>query len=440
MRIAFLPSSYLPENIGGTEIYVHHLAEALTDSGHEIAVVCHRAPARQETFNYEVVNLDLYPPTRRADLFLYAGPGDPPGLAEFVLAWRPDVLHFHALTLGAGLAHARVARRLGVPYAITYHTPTFSCRRGTLMRWGREACDGRIQPGLCAACVLCGQGWPRLGAQIAAHSPVPWHWLPEGPWMGRLALPSLLSAGLESWREFMLGAAHIVACAAWCRDVLMINGVPSEKITVLRQALPGCDRFRRLRLPQRKTHTLRLGFFGRVCWVKGPDLLLQAAKLLAQEGLSVVCELVGPIPENEKAWAQKLLGEHGSLAVYHGVKRGRDLTDWLAGLDLVVIPSRWLESGPLTLLEAWDQSVCVIGSDLGGIREFMDEAGLRTLLFKTDEAADLARTIRRAVEGNAAAATLVTIPGMTELARRMEAIYARIGSSDPKPERQATLP
>src|SRR5207249_2120138 len=107
--------------------------------------------------------------------------------------WRPDVVHFHALTLGAGSDHSRALQRRGLPYVVTYHTPSLVCQRGTLMRWGREVCDGVIRPRRCSACTLHGQGWPRPLASLLALSPLPWAALPEGPWVPRLALPSLLA-------------------------------------------------------------------------------------------------------------------------------------------------------------------------------------------------------------------------------------------------------
>src|SRR5262245_54007323 len=96
MRIAFLPSSYLPNSVGGTEIYVHGLAEALTEHGHKVAVVCHGKTPDQAGRGraYEVHILPLCPPKRRADLYLHTRGLAPPGFEEFLRKWRPDVVHF----------------------------------------------------------------------------------------------------------------------------------------------------------------------------------------------------------------------------------------------------------------------------------------------------------------------------------------------------------
>jgi glycosyltransferase involved in cell wall biosynthesis len=350
---------------------------------------------------------------------------EPPGLAAFLDGWQPDVVHFHAFTLGAGLGHARLAQARNIPYVVTYHTPTFSCPRGTLMYEGRQVCDGVLEPARCARCVLQGQGWPRPLARLLAGSRLPHGVFPDGPWLPRLALPSLLEEGERYFQEFMGGAAAIVACAAWCRDVLVRNGVNAGKITVQRQALPGPTRTRRLQLPLPSRRPLRLGFFGRFCWIKGPDLLLEAAERLRQQGLDVVCELAGPIAPSEKPWAESLLARHASHAAYKGVLRGDEVASWLEGIDLVVLPGRWLETGPLTLLEAWDAEVPVIGANLGGIPEFLTSAGLETLAFTPDDPASLAEAVTRALAWTGAAPS-VTIPGMETLGEELATLYGQV--------------
>lgn len=428
MRIAHLPSSYLPDTVGGTEVYVRHLCTALSHRGHESAVVWHtatRAGADAGRWPEELVCLPPFPPGRREDLYRSATSGEPPGFRRFLMDWKPDLIHFHAFTLGAGLAHARVARQVGMPYVATYHTPAMSCQRGTLMRWGKEACDGNLEPHRCAACVLHGRGWPKLVARMAGGSPLSWGSLPDGPWVVGLALPSLLAEAQTAWHEFFSGSAHLLACAEFCAQVLLANGVPADRVTVLRQALPGIDRARQLKLPLRRgSQPIRLGFFGRFTPVKGPDLLVEAIRRLRAEGLDIVAELAGPILESERSWAQRILNYSHGGEKYVGVKHGEDLADWLSTLDLVVLPSRWLETGPLTLLEAWDRGVPVIGTDLGGIRDFLTAAGLPEFLFPVDDPAGIAAAVRRVLAWEGPAPE-VCVPGVTGLAQRIEDIYQR---------------
>ena len=45
----------------------------------------------------------------------------------------PDVVHIHSYTRAASLATVEQARKRGIPVVFTYHTPTVSCARGTLI-------------------------------------------------------------------------------------------------------------------------------------------------------------------------------------------------------------------------------------------------------------------------------------------------------------------
>jgi glycosyltransferase involved in cell wall biosynthesis len=280
-----------------------------------------------------------------------------------------------------------------------------------------------MRPYICAACSLHSLGYSHLTSKLLAASPVPHGALPDGPWVVGLALKSLLTTRMPRWLDFMRGATRIVACAEWCRDVLVANGVDARAISVLRQALPGADRTRALRMPAGKARPARLGFVGRFTWVKGPDLLLEAARRLTNLGLSVEVELVGPIGQREQAWADSLLTAHKGYASYLGVKRDRALADWLDSLDLVAIPSRGLETGPLTLLEAWDRGVPVVGSNLGGLREFMGAANLQALLFEPDDSEALATAIQSCLHWHSDQSPVVQIDGMDSLAQRHEQIY-----------------
>jgi hypothetical protein len=72
------------------------------------------------------------------------GEGDQTAAREFAKILdeeRPDVGHLHAFTRGVSLRMARKAKRRGVKVVFTYHTPTVSCQRGTLMHWGCGASE-----------------------------------------------------------------------------------------------------------------------------------------------------------------------------------------------------------------------------------------------------------------------------------------------------------
>src|SRR5439155_27076633 len=84
---------------------------------------------------------------------------------------RPDIYHQHSWTRGLGGAHLRAAREAGAATVLTLHTPNNLCLRGTMMQFGREACDGRIDPPLCGACWSRERGAPLAVARALAALP-----------------------------------------------------------------------------------------------------------------------------------------------------------------------------------------------------------------------------------------------------------------------------
>jgi len=424
MRIAFLVKTYLPDHIGGTEIYIQRLAEGLVSRGHEVAVLYHgNLETRLQNEVYKTVVSKPLRAEKRVQAYRRALGMRPAGFQKFIDEWKPDLAHFHSFDLEAGLDHARALKENNIPYFLTYHLPAMTCLRATLLRWGSEPCDGRIDPQICGACVLETLYFPKTASRFIAKASLPWQYLPEGPWLTRLAMPSLVRELAESLREFEAGAKHFVACAKWVRELLILNDVPSEKITVLRQAMPGKTRTITLRLPLQSHDSLRLGFFGRLDSEKGLDLFFAAANLLRARNVPVVCEVVGPI-NNE---AVRNLIEQQTIAnadwISHlGTKNGDSLNEWIKSIDLMVMPSRCLETGPFTLLESWDLGTPAIGTNLGGIREFFLQNGLESLLFELESPQSIVEAVER-VRNWKGPSPAVEVPGQDSLMDNMEKIY-----------------
>ena len=69
----------------------------------------------------------------------------------------------------------------------------------------------------------------------------------------------------------------------------------------------------------------------------------------------------------------------------------------MAGYDLIAVPSRVLETGPLVVLEAFAAGVPVLGADLGGIAELVHN-GMDGILVPADDTAAWAAAIVRLID------------------------------------------
>jgi glycosyltransferase involved in cell wall biosynthesis len=100
--------------------------------------------------------------------------------------------------------------------------------------------------------------------------------------------------------------------------------------------------------------------------------------------------------------------------------------DLMAGYDAVLVPSQGFETGPLVVLEAFAAGVPVIGSDLGGIAEWVTQ-GLNGLLCPPGDAEAWALALdglsKNAELRARLRAGVKPPPAMTEVAARMVEIY-----------------
>jgi glycosyltransferase involved in cell wall biosynthesis len=137
-------------------------------------------------------------------------------------------------------------------------------------------------------------------------------------------------------------------------------------------------------------------FVGDISRHKGVHVLLDAFATLPEPNVRLHVVGQGPmVPQVlELADRDKRVNYHGYLP------HGEALWDLYAGASLFVMPSIWLEPQGLVAAEAFAFGTPVIGSAIGGIPEVVRD-GYNGLLFRPSDAADLARTIERALSDTA---------------------------------------
>jgi Glycosyl transferase 4-like domain len=162
--------------------------------------------------------------------------------AEILDEECPDVVHIHAFTRAVSILLVRAAKQRGIPVFFTYHTPTVSCQRGTLMLWGKEVCDGVLSVRRCTSCsvesraiahsasVLMGYVPPRFARGLEKAN------LSGGIWTA-LRMLELVQARHEAFQALMREVDGVVALREWVRALMVRNGVPRSKITLSQHGL-----------------------------------------------------------------------------------------------------------------------------------------------------------------------------------------------------------
>jgi len=122
---------------------------------------------------------------------------------------------------------------------------------------------------------------------------------------------------------------------------------------------------------------------------KGQDILLKALSILKDKRYDYRCVFIG---EGESEVYLKHLSKNlglTSCVCFCGKKN--NIADLLAASNLFVLPSRF-EGFGISIIEAMAAGVPVIASDVGGIKEIIQDQH-NGLLFKSEDSADLANQI-----------------------------------------------
>ncbi len=368
---------YPPDSFGGTEQYVHGLSQELLGSGCQVTV---SATAGWEyTYTHDGVPVYRYPSTltpSRAEMRGEVPPLHFEVFARWLREARVDVMHMHAVTRAIGLYHAELCKALGIPLVLTVHLPGITCVQGTMLHEGRDVCDGRIIPQRCAACKLHNAGLPIPLARAFSQTPVPLAVLAEGSEY-RLATAMSMTRAVASWtartkRIFEL-ADRIVVVSQWLYNVLALNGVPTRKLLLSRHGIA-----EGLSVPYRtRSHAddqvLIIGFVGRFNPIKGVHLLIEAITRLPRN-LPVQLLVYGvynDVMEERYLSALKRQAGDDPRITFPGAVTAENRSTIFGSLDILAVPSQWLETGPLVVLEAFAAGIPVVGSAMGGLAELV---------------------------------------------------------------------
>jgi glycosyltransferase involved in cell wall biosynthesis len=257
--------------------------------------------------------------------------------------------------------------------------------------------------------------------------------LQGGAWTA-LRMSRLISLRIRSIHEFLNEVDCIIVLCTWVKNVLAINGIPQEKMLLVRhgsyieniQENPG-------EVPVTvvsKGSPLRFIFLGRIDPTKGIDTLIRA--LRRKPHLPIELHIYGIIQsDTNKDYAQKikkLIAGDQRVKVNTPVAHDK-VIGLLKNFDALVVPSRWMETGPLVVLEAFEAGVPVIGSNLGGIAELIEQ-GINGILLPynsvgawsemLDDVCDDRQILSRLKSG------VKTKRRMRDVAREMVLIYEQI--------------
>jgi glycosyltransferase involved in cell wall biosynthesis len=417
MRICLVSHGFPPVDRTGVENYTACLARGLASRGHRVEVFAPRrsdrtldlALHREERDGYAVNWLTSNRPP--------AGPRDwlntpdvPARFGAFLDREKPELVHFqHVVKMGVDLIHE--AHRRGLPTIYTAHDYFAVCHRYTLQRPDLSSCDLRGDSMQCALCdVALGYldrleklGDYQMGAfpeQLTeAEQQDLESILDDDPEAAGISLERADAAGdlrreLDGLRsEAFAKLDLIVAPTRFLADELVRGGIDGERIEVLPYGIENEDLTAIAPLRRDPDRPLRFGFFGGLSKHKGVHILIEAFRRAA---LSAELTVWGY--SSDGPYVERLREAAGSAGVRWGGSYEReDLPDLLGEVDVVIVPSTWVENFPIVIREAFSAGRPVITNRFGAMPESVrhEEDGL---LVEPGDPVELAEAMRRCVE------------------------------------------
>lgn len=423
-KILMVVLCFLPESIGGSEIYTYHLSQELARRGYDVVVLAglqdltiERYKVIHTTFEglrvIKVVNSFYYTRTFK-DFFIDETIG---GIfRDIVEREKPDIIHFQHLPFLSGNL-PEIADGLNVPSVFTIHDYWYMCFRSQLIRPRLGPCPGPKGGIYCASC----------------HDPIIPNpsVTPKFGFLSRL-LRSRLVAKLNPKERLSPEMIQKIKSILYKHPATEEMGEAAPDQGVIKEHVFRHEFFRRqfefprfvlspsYHLKKRYENegyreilhvplgfyeaeevrtppfegTLKIAYLGNIVPFKGALVLLRETMRLRKMD-SVELHIHGR-PVNELYFDEvKQCVQHfpSGKAFLHGAYRSdKEMRDILSKVHLVVFPSLWEENYPLVVRETLLHGVPVIGSKLGGVPEAIED-GVNGFLFDPYREGDLAEKI-----------------------------------------------
>ena len=352
---------------GGAESYMLDLAQGQRQRGDHVGFFAMEHPENDEDPNADLFpsRMELNPPpsglfakARTAGQILYR-PDAREGMEKVLDRERPDLVHLHNIYHQLSPSILRPLAQRGIPSVMTLHDYKLICPTYQFLDHGKicEAClPGRFRE---AAKRRCNNGSAfgsalsalelRVHTSTGAYSPVDAFLCPSEFLLGKM-------------REGNAFPDRLVHLPNFC-DVSSV--LPAQD--------PGAG----------------VLYAGRLSPEKGVDVLIEATALLP-ENIAVTIAGDGPSrPELERLAEDRGVADR---VRFLGRIPMAALHDQMRASATVVVPSRWYENQPMTILEAFGCSRPVVASDIGGLPEQIEE-GVTGRLVPHDDPPRLAEAL-----------------------------------------------
>lgn len=348
---------------GGAETYYLTVGSELERMGHEVAYFSMRHPdnlpcewdkyfVTQREYN----NVKNPLKAARDGMALIYSPEAKRNFQALCEEFRPDVVHLNNVhrQITLSILDAPYLRENKVPVFYTAHDYVTVCPGYLMLDGDGRVCDACLEDGRYRHCIerRCVKG-SRAKSALAA-----------------------MEASFNRAHKSNRRINRVIAPSRFIRSKLIEGGWPEDKVVFLQNFADDAilDRAANAGADATDRENPYLLFFGRLSAEKGIDTLLRAfdaALPSLPQNMRLVVVGDGPDAADFKALASSL--GCASRIEFAGYQTGGALQAYVERASLAIASSRWRENMPYSIVEALAAGTPVIGTNIGGIPELVDE-------------------------------------------------------------------
>jgi len=348
---------------GGSETYYFQLADLLSENGYEVIPFSMKGEKNlySEYSDYFVKNIDYSRKDFKSRLsyaakIIYSFEAKRK-IGRLLNSTKPDIAHLHNFHHQLSPSIIYKIKKFGIPIVNTVHDLKIICPNYMMIN----------SKGICEEC-MGGKYYKCFANRCVKNS----------------RAGSFVNAVEAYIHSFMKSYSHIdrfICPSDFYRKKFMEHGIPENKLIYI-------PNFIHVEYYQPCfEHEKYILYFGRLSEEKGVKTLIRAVKNIHDSKLVIAG--TGPLEAELKSMVEK---EALDNVEFVGFKKGEELKKLIQKSMFVVVPSKWYENGPLSVLEAMAYGKAIIGSNIGGIPEFIKD-GETGLLFEPDNNDELSEKL-----------------------------------------------
>lgn len=348
---------------GGAETYYLTVGSELERMGHEVAYFSmkhpNNLPCKWDKYfvtQREYNNVRNPLKAARDGMALIYSPEAKRNFQALCEEFRPDVVHLNNVhrQITLSILDAPYLGENEVPVFYTAHDYVTVCPGYLMLDGDGRVCDACLEDGRYRHCIenRCVKG-SRAKSALAA-----------------------MEASFNRAHKSNRRIDRVIAPSRFMRYKLIEGGWPEGKVVFLQNFADDAilDRATNAGADATDRENPYLLFFGRLSVEKGVDTLLRAfdaALPSLPQDMRLVVVGDGPDAADFKALASSL--GCAPRIEFAGYQTGGALQSYVERASLAISSSRWRENMPYSIVEAFAAGTPVVGTDIGGIPELVDE-------------------------------------------------------------------